>query len=157
MQPRAFLADAHRVLDRHTALRTLRDATVDLTRVAVLNDRLDSALQPDAARSAVGTAAIRRCEDGVVTIETRADGRRLLVLTDVFYPGWIARVDGVEVPIQRADFAFRAVGVPAGEHVVEFRYEPASVRYGALLSLAGAIVLLALIATVRRGARTASR
>jgi len=66
-------------------------------------------------------------------------------------------VDGVEVPIQRADFAFRAVGVPAGEHVVEFRYEPASVRYGALLSLAGAIVLLALIATVRRGARTASR
>ena len=157
VQPRAFLADAHRVLDRHTALRTLRDATVDLTRVAVLNDRLDSALQPDAARSAVGTAAIRRYEDGVVTIDTRADGRRLLVLTDAFYPGWIARVDGVEVPIQRADFAFRAVGVPAGEHVVEFRYEPASVRYGALLSLAGAIVLLALIATVRRGARTASR
>ena len=62
-----------------------------------------------------------------------------LVLSDSWYPGWVAAVDGAEVPIERANLLFRAVRLPPGEHVVEFRYEPRSVRLGALVS-AGSIV-----------------
>jgi hypothetical protein len=144
VQPRAFLVDGQVNLRGNDARRAMRD-TIDLTRVAVLDSPLDVALQPDRAAGDVGTATLHRYQDERVSIMTRADGRRLLVLTDVHYPGWIATVDGVEVPILRADYAFRAVSVPAGEHLVEFRYRPASVRYGAWGSLAGLVILSLLL------------
>lgn len=53
-----------------------------------------------------------------------------LVLNDTFYPGWHARVDGEPTEILRANWAFRAVRVPAGRHVVEFHYVPWSFRLG---------------------------
>lgn len=69
----------------------------------------------------------------------------LLVVSDAYYPGWQATLDGEAAELLRANVAFRAVAVPAGEHIVEFRYEPRSVRVGlwiSLLSLAGALGLL---------------
>jgi hypothetical protein len=59
----------------------------------------------------------------------------LLVLGDVYYPGWQAFVDGRETTIYRANYVMRAVFVPEGEHVVEFYYRPLSLKIGAILSL----------------------
>jgi uncharacterized membrane protein YfhO len=67
------------------------------------------------------------------------------VLTDSWYPGWIARVDGIETPIERADYIFRAVRLAPGEHRVEFEYRPASLQIGALIS---GVALLALFGVV---------
>ncbi len=67
-----------------------------------------------------------------------------LVLADAWYPGWKATIDGVETPIQRADLLLRAVPVPAGSHTVEFRFQPASLRWGALLTLIALIVVVVL-------------
>ena len=72
-----------------------------------------------------------------------------LVLADTFYPGWKARVDGVDAPIVRADAMFRAVGVPAGARQVVFVYAPASVRSGLMVS-AASLLLAALLAVPRR-------
>ncbi|HEY6042780.1 MAG TPA: YfhO family protein, partial [Anaerolineae bacterium] len=59
-----------------------------------------------------------------------------------FYPGWVARVDGREEPIRRADVMLRAVRVGAGAHRIEFAYEPRSFETGlwvsALTGLLGA-------------------
>ena len=71
------------------------------------------------------------------------------------YPGWVATVDGAEQPIERANLLFRAVRVPAGDHVVEFRYEPWSVRLGAIVSGASIVATMALLLVIgvwqRRG------
>jgi uncharacterized membrane protein YfhO len=75
-----------------------------------------------------------------------AAGAGLLVVTDTFFPGWYARLDGVPVPIVRADFAFRAVHVPAGRHRVELRYAPASLRLGMAIAAAALVVLLLALA-----------
>ena len=74
----------------------------------------------------------------------RARSESYLVLSDSWYPGWLATVDGVDVPIERANILFRAVRVPPGDHTVEFRYEPRSVSTGALVSAGsiGAAVVL---------------
>ena len=77
-----------------------------------------------------------------VEIASSGHGPRLLVLTDTFAPGWVARVDSREVPILRADYMFRAVAVPAGSHRVVFSYEPAAMRLGLLLA-AGALCVVA--------------
>jgi hypothetical protein len=64
-----------------------------------------------------------------------------LVFSEVWYPGWRAWVDGVEVPIYRANFAFRAVWLASpGSHTVVMRFDPWSWKAGlalTLLTLAG--------------------
>src|SRR5262249_22213384 len=69
------------------------------------------------------------------------------VLTDSYFPGWLAQIDGNDVPLYRADYDFRAVVVPAGEHTVRFKYSPLSFRVGGITSLvAGMLVLLGFVA-----------
>ena len=52
----------------------------------------------------------------------------MLALHDIYYPGWIAEIDGARAPILRADILFRGLEVPAGDHNVVFRYAPFSLR-----------------------------
>ena len=70
------------------------------------------------------TARITSWEPGRIAVDVQAKAAGVLILHDIYYPGWIAEVDGVKTPIHRADVVFRAVEVPAGHHRVEFRFEP---------------------------------
>ncbi|MCA9815129.1 MAG: YfhO family protein [Cyanobacteria bacterium HKST-UBA01] len=65
-------------------------------------------------------------------IEMLADLNKpsLLVLTDIFYPGWKARIDNREVAIMHVNFLFRGITVPAGEHRIQFEYSPGSFKLG---------------------------
>ena len=85
-----------------------------------------------------------------------ADARRrgLVVLTDLYYPGWKAAVDGHDTSIERVDDIYRGVPVGTGRHVVTFRYDPLSWRLGrdvTLVALAG--LALAVGAGLRRRRR----
>lgn len=61
----------------------------------------------------------------------------MVVLSDTYYPGWYASVDGQPTPIYEVDLALRGVPVPQGAHVVNFQYRPRSVFWGACLTLTG--------------------
>jgi hypothetical protein len=95
-----------------------------------------SALQPSTLPQR-GSATIHHYEHDRVEVDATCYGPCLLVLTDLFYPGWEARVEGEEIPIVKTDVAFRGVPLPAGQHRVEFRYRPLSFRAGAWLFLFG--------------------
>jgi hypothetical protein len=97
-----------------------------------------------APEGAVENATITTDEDERVVVLTKTASAALLVLADTYYPGWTATLDGQPVPIVRADYAFRGVGVPAGRHEVEFTYAPLSLRYGAAASAVALGVLLVL-------------
>jgi len=77
-----------------------------------------------------------------VIIEADLASKGYLILTDTCYPGWRAYVDGEEASIIRANLLFRAISLSAGQHRVEFSYEPASVKVGAAVSSA---TLLAIV------------
>jgi len=77
-----------------------------------------------------------------VTVTARFAEPGILVLLDNHYPGWKAFVDGVPAPVLRANYAFRAVPVPAGTHEIRFTYRP---RYWVAGLIACAVSLLALI------------
>lgn len=68
----------------------------------------------------------------VIEVTTAAAG--YLVLSDMFFPGWEAQLDGRPTPLLRADYAFRAVWVPAGTHRVEMRFQPPGWRSGVAVS-----------------------
>lgn len=80
-----------------------------------------------------------------VEIVVQAPGPRLLVLTDVYYPGWKATVGGREAPIYPANLAFRGVVVEPGSHAVVFTYEPTSFALGAMLAGLSTFVLAGLL------------
>jgi uncharacterized membrane protein YfhO len=58
-----------------------------------------------------------------------------MVLGEVYYPGWKAFVDGSPVKLYEANGLVRAVPIPQGTHQVSVRYEPATVRWGAILTI----------------------
>lgn len=85
----------------------------------------------------------------------RTDRAGYLFTGDAFYPGWRAQVDGQPAALYRANLAFRAVHVPAGDHVIVHRYAPTSVKLGIAMSLASLVaagVLLFLARTEHRKA-----
>jgi hypothetical protein len=69
-----------------------------------------------------------------VAIKANLTQPGLLVLGDVYYPGWQAFVDGRETTIYRANYVMQAIFAPAGEHLVEFYYRPLSLKIGAIVS-----------------------
>lgn len=69
----------------------------------------------------------------------------LLILTDTYYPGWVADIDGKETPIYPANLKQRAIVVPEGSHTVHFRYRPQSVRLGLIISAAIELIVVVLM------------
>jgi hypothetical protein len=98
---------------------------------------VEAPLPADATRAS-GDARVVRDLPGETEIEARANARALLVLNDLFAPGWTATVDDAPGPIVRANWVARGVWVEAGTHRVRFRYRTPGLRVGALAALAGA-------------------
>lgn len=78
----------------------------------------------------------------VIAVTTPQDG--WVMLSDTWYPGWQSALDGEKAEIWRAFSLFRAVKVPAGEHVIEMTYKPLSFRLGLVISILGILFLIVL-------------
>ncbi len=137
--PRAYLVERWQtVADRDAALRRLLSPDFD-PRASAIEDPTSGAppLPPPPATGSAGPAgsvAAVRYDWNRVDVEVETSRPALLVLCDTWFPGWVARVDGVVVPIRRVNQVFRGVPLPSGGRRVEFTYEPASFRRGAIAS-----------------------
>jgi hypothetical protein len=80
-----------------------------------------------------------------VVIAASASRPATVVLTDLWFPGWKATVDGAQADISRVDYLFRGVRVGPGAHRIVFSYEPTSWRIGRVVT---ALASLAFVATV---------
>jgi hypothetical protein len=128
--PRAFLVQHARVVPDAEALAAIRDASQPFRRTAFLATGEPLDRPPCEGRARIVAAGARHVE-----IEADACDESYLVLSDTHYPGWRATLDGVPVPIHRANYALRAVRLPAGVHRIRFEYHPLSFRVGLALSL----------------------
>lgn len=140
--PRVFFADTYRVAGTDQGILTaVLSPETDIRRTLILEQ--DPGLPAVDARQY--TATMTAYTPLRVMVRTVSAAPALLFLSDAYYPGWKAYVDGTAAPVYRADYAFRSTVVPAGEHTVEWRYEPESWKYGKLLSLVGLLVFLGLV------------
>lgn len=142
---------------RLTVLPRVRWADEAIVR-ATPEERLSALADPATPRSAVvlsepgPTASGEPAEVTVgadtgdqVRAEVDAEGAGYLVLSDAIQSGWTVTVDGDPADLVEADHAFGAVFVPAGQHVVEFRYQPSSWWIGLAVSGVAALVWLGLL------------
>ena len=155
--PRCYAVDGVRVADGSQALSLLIDPGFDPTREIIVP--AGSAVPANPAFR--GSAHLVHLGIDRLTLEADLDAAGWVVLVDAYDPNWKAAVDGAETPVERANVSFRAVRVPAGHHVVNYVYRPASVRYG--LAITSCTVLLLFLVALgrpllrRRGARIRAR
>jgi hypothetical protein len=103
-------------------------------------------------------ATIREHTPNQVIVDATASQPALLVLGEVWYPGWQATVDGQQQPIQRVNGILRGVYLAPGDHTVVWRYRPASLRWGSAITLSTlGTWLLVLYLTLRSRGREATR
>lgn len=133
--PRAFLAEKFQVIKNDGEILTamkIKDFKPDKMVILEEEPVWDNLSQ----RKSSGHG-IKIVENGNnrVKLEVEAKRSAMLVLTDTFYPGWKAFVNGKEQKIYRADYAFRSIPVNAGRHVVEFVYDPLNFKIGLAITL----------------------
>ncbi len=104
---------------------------------------LDTPRQLQPAANLLSEVFISKYQNSHVQVRARLSTPGILVLTDSYYPGWKVFVDGAQKKLLRANHFFRAVELPAGNHSVEFVYDPLSFKIGLLISLLTAALLIA--------------
>jgi hypothetical protein len=136
-----FAAQAIPVSTQQDALNRLVESKSLLSNSVILESpqkALTGILLADSAAVSISRYENTRVECGVKT-----DSAGYVVLLDSWYPGWKARLDGREVEVLRANYAFRAIAVPPGTHSLEFFFGPASFYMGAAITLAALLIGIA--------------
>jgi len=158
--PRAYLVPKAEIASAADALNRMMDRTFDPTQRVLLtlnkSDRVPALGVNGAGVKPIGTAQI--VNDGLTRLAVRVVAHRpaYLQINDTWAPGWIATLDGKPVEVFRSDYAFRALPVPEGEHLVEMFYRP-PLEVAALIVEAGALLILVFVSTVATAARFRAR
>ena len=141
--------------DSQAALARLVDPDFDVQTTVLLDAASVELASGEAKADADAMTRIEVDQPEEIVIRTRGATAAVLVLNDAFYPGWEATLDGVTTPLLRANTAFRAVAVPAGEHVVRMRYRARLFWIG--LALAGVTALALSLALLRERVQLADK
>jgi hypothetical protein len=138
---RAFLVFQTRPMDDHAAAEALRDPGFEPRAVAVVESDGPRLAGPAATRA---RATVTRYEPEHVDVDVSSDGAALLILSDAWYRGWVATVDGAPTRIYRTNLFLRGVPIAPGEHRVRFDYVPRAFRLGLGISATAVAASLAL-------------
>ena len=131
--PRFFLVDSFDIFRDPVTItdRLVWDENFILGKKVILEEKAPKLKEADKPLNA--TAKLLGYQPNEVSFFTESNKNALLFLSDNYYPGWQALVDGQRAKLYRADYTFRAVFVPKGRHRVEFIYRPRSFKIGVLI------------------------
>ena len=159
--PRLFMVhDAVVEPDGFSTVERIRNFDVDPRHTVLLESGAGVVRSALPGTAEVGGSPTERVEakrdlPQEIVIEVAADAAGWVVLTDAWYPGWEATVDGRSVPVEVAYHAFRAVQVEAGPHTIVMRFRPDVWAWASLVSflslLATGVGLVILLVVPRRG------
>jgi hypothetical protein len=159
--PRAYVVhQAQCVPDETRTLEKLLEPSFNPATAVVLSaphvDKADVLPRSDHEQEIV-EVQVYEPERVVVHASLEEDG--FLVVSDTNYPGWKVWVDGTQGSILSANLLMRAVRLDKGDHLVEFRYEPASFRRGSAISLSflAGVLLAGIVGALRKGHAMAGR
>jgi uncharacterized membrane protein YfhO len=154
--PRAFIVHSAKIVDSdEEAKDVLLNQPVDFTRTIVIKD--SKKLLPSTFENQTegiipsSPAKIVKYHPDEIVVDTSLEQDGFLFISDVYYPGWKAYVDGKESKIYQANLVFRAVFLGKGKHTVKFMFRPKTFIAGLIISVSTFLLVIAfLVYTVIR-------
>lgn len=101
---------------------------INPAKVAVVDQKFSEQVKQTAAPDSMSSIKLTAYEPNGLKYEVDSKTGGTVVFSEIYYPGWQTYIDGVEAPHGRANYILRAMNVPAGEHVVEFKFDPKSLH-----------------------------
>ena len=123
--------------------------TTDLRHTAVVDKAFSDVLGQSKANDSTATVRLEKYEPNKLEYSVSSKNGGVVVFSEIYYPGWNATVDGVEVPVGRANYILRAISVKPGSHKVVLDFHPKSVSVTETIAyIATAILMLMFVAIV---------
>lgn len=141
--PHAYVIDDFIVeKDNQAILNNLFDDDFNPNKSVILEQQPRLKANDNKLNSSVN---ITKYNENSLEIDVNTNKNSFLMLTDNYYPGWKAYLDGKETKIYRANYTFRAVELPRGKHKIMFNYQPDSLKRGAIVSAMSLFALFILL------------
>lgn len=156
---RGWLVKKFRVMDSESILKKIRNQEFCLQKEVLLEKEPRTFLLLNTPKSQESFPFMDKIEwisetNNRIHLSVHAGEDSILVLNDTYFPGWKAFIDGKEEKIFRANYNFRAVLIPSGNHQVEFVYDPFSFKLGAWVTSLGVLSCLGIAIFKRQRRRT---
>ncbi len=134
--PRAWVVHRAIPASNESAYWLIDSGAVDPSTRVFLPVETNAPEMSDAPAGSTEPVQILHFEADNVRMRAELAAPGMVVISEVYAPGWNAYVDGKRTPVYLANGVLRAVSVPEGAHTIELRYEPVSLRLGLGLSIA---------------------
>jgi hypothetical protein len=136
--PRAFVVSNCILLPKKDLLNCLVSPEFDPKKTLLLEEEdkpTDLQVHDGSGETPRSSARIISYRPDEITLEVESEVHGFLFLSELYYPGWKALVDGKPVPILRGNYLFRVIELPRGTHSVQFYYAPLTIKMGIAISL----------------------
>ena len=149
--PRAWVVNNAVVLeDKAERLKILAEGPWDPEYTVIL-ESYPKVAPPDPTKPRAGKARVLSKRPGFYELEAECDAPALLVLSEAYYPGWSATVDGRETEVVPANHLIQTIWLPKGKHLVRFEYRSRWLPLGFVVAVLAALVPVGLLVRHRRG------
>ena len=126
-----FVSNVEVIADDEQAIARLAADDFDLRHNAVVTAPINKPL----AGVSTAIVTVQKNSPTFLQLETGTSGHSLLVVSQIFYPGWQATIDGEPADLLRVNVVQQGVIVPPGKHTVEISYVPRIFRWGMIISI----------------------
>jgi hypothetical protein len=157
--PRAFIVPGSLVVRKEEVLDFMADGGFDPRRTLFLESGAYSGeslpLSSDSS-TVSGQVEITSYRPDRIVLTAETAGKAYLFLSEIFYPGWNAFIDGQPAGIMRGDYLFRVLELPKGRHSILLEFNPWTIRLGSAVTIAVLLLLgaFALYTVFRRRNRS---
>jgi len=142
----AWFVDSIRVVeDDNAAILALNE--IDTKRTAIIKESYSRALAKfNFETDSLSNIELTDYKLNHLTYKSQNKFEGFAVMSEIYYPnGWQAYLDGEAVEHDQVDYTLRGLKIPAGEHKIEFKFEPSVIKTGSCISLAGHIIFIFII------------
>jgi hypothetical protein len=142
VNPRAFIPNGYKIATTVSEFRSLLENGTDISKTVALEQEIDL---PNNQTGNRGSAQIIEDNNNIVKINVNLNEKSLVVLSDSYYPGWKAYVDGQETKIYPTNVNSRSVIVPTGQHNIIYKYDSQTIKIGTLVTVISLIITFLLL------------
>ena len=101
---------------------------LNLRHEAVADSKFKDVLGEPTAHQSTAVVTLKKYEPNELTYTVESQKGGIVVFSEIYYPGWTAKVDGADTPVGRVNYILRAINVKPGKHTVVLTFKPASVK-----------------------------